>query len=188
MRHRTVYGVGINDVDYPVVKNKCPYYAIWQAMLSRCYSKKGLAKGSTYNDCSVTHEWHTFSIFKDWMLQQAWEGRSLDKDLRIPGNRVYGPNTCLFVSQAVNSLLNIQPKQQNQIAMGVAKHGLRFKATIRKFRKTHHIGVFDTIEEAKVAYQNAKADWILEHAANEPCVLTKAALLREADKFRKGQF
>lgn len=29
MRHKTVEGVGINDADYSVVKEGCPYYRVW---------------------------------------------------------------------------------------------------------------------------------------------------------------
>ena len=108
MRHRTVEGIGINDADYHVVLEKCPYYQVWISMIQRCYSPRSLSLYPGYVGCSVTHEWHTFSIFKSWMESQDWQNKVLDKDLRVKDNKVYGPTTCIFVSQKINSLLNTQ--------------------------------------------------------------------------------
>lgn len=48
LKVRTIYGVGIVDVNYPVVKYKiiggkkerlvCPYYQKWRGIITRCYS------------------------------------------------------------------------------------------------------------------------------------------------------
>ena len=140
----TVEGVGINDADYSVVKSKCPYYAVWQAMVIRCYSTRSLKIFPTYQGCSVTDSWLVFSVFKSWMMQQDWYGKVLDKDIIKPGNKVYGPDACLFVSQAINSLLNRQPKQGGKYPKGVRKYGNsgKFRVDMRKHKKHTHLGVF----------------------------------------------
>jgi hypothetical protein len=115
---KLVYGVGINDADYEVYEYEyvivdgmkkqkmvwcCPYYRTWKDMLQRCYSDKYQERRPTYKGCSVSEEWLTFSVFKSWMEEQDWEGKQLDKDLLFEGNKVYSKETCVFVTQKVNS-------------------------------------------------------------------------------------
>ena len=119
MRTRLVCGVGINDADYKVelkrvvgrVNGKpireidwiCPFYYKWRNMLVRGYSRKLKDRHKTYEECYVCEEWLRFSNFKAWMEQQDWEGKQLDKDLLVIGNKLYSPSTCCFVSRQVNS-------------------------------------------------------------------------------------
>lgn len=184
----TVEGIGINDADYSVVKEKCPFYARWQAMLTRCYSKNSLKKRAGYQGCTVVPEWHLFSNFKNWMLKQDWENKVLDKDILVPGNKVYGPNTCIFISQTLNSLLNPQSRKRGALPIGVNKTGNKkpYKALLKIQTKTSHLGVFDTVEEAAKAYSNAKADWIIQHAMAVPQPQVRNALLHAADNCRRG--
>ena len=115
---RLVFGVGINDADYVVQRNEvievngrrkkkmvwiCPYYRAWKSMLERCYSAKLQERQPTYIGCTVSEEWKRFSNFRTWMVAQDWEGKQLDKDLLFDGNKVYSPETCVFVAKAVNN-------------------------------------------------------------------------------------
>lgn len=119
---RLVYGVGINDADYVIYKCEdfgrdstgkrhrkvlwvCPFYIKWRGMLTRCYCPKTHARQPTYQGATVCDEWLTFSNFKNWMETQDWEGKQLDKDILIPGNKQYGPMACVFVSAQVNNFL-----------------------------------------------------------------------------------
>lgn len=79
---KLVYGVGINDADYPTTQRekvngewkitwRCLYYDRWVSMLTRCYSSKCHEKQPTYKGCSVCDEWLTFSNFRKWMEQQT---------------------------------------------------------------------------------------------------------------------
>ena len=106
---KLVYGVGINDAEYVVVKReevgnvdgkrkrktvwRCPFYKTWSSMLRRCYSTKYQERCPTYMGCSVSEEWHTFSVFRNWMESQDWQDTQLDKDLLVEGNKVYSPET-----------------------------------------------------------------------------------------------
>ena len=187
MRHHPgILGVGINDADYSVIKTKCPYYVVWQAMLMRCYSPQMLIKNPSYVGCSVDSSWHLFSTFKSWMMLKDWQGKHLDKDLRVQGNKIYGPDTCLFVSKTINGLLN--KGKQSDLPIGVNRCGEKFKVTFKKERKTVHLGVFPSIEKAALAYQKAKADWIEYVASKETCLDTKDALLTAAYNYRMGLF
>ncbi len=78
-------------------------YQTWRDMLCRCYDPKSLEMHPTYNDCTVAKEWHNFQTFSAWFTDNYIEGYQLDKDIKVPGNRVYGPDTCMFVTPAENT-------------------------------------------------------------------------------------
>ena len=42
------------------------------------------------------------------MEQQDYIGKVLDKDLKVTGNKIYSPETCLFISPKVNGYLIIK--------------------------------------------------------------------------------
>ena len=58
-----VFGIGINDLDRPVVwKDKgkrilCPIYRIWQNMLCRCYDESYVSRQPSYSGCIVIEDW-----------------------------------------------------------------------------------------------------------------------------------
>lgn len=106
---KLIYGVGINDSYYQVTDKssgkevRCPYYIQWKNMLARCYSPAYQKNNRTYIGCSVDPRWHSFMNFRAWMLGQEWEGNQLDKDIMYHGNKVYGPDTCMFVDRKTNT-------------------------------------------------------------------------------------
>ncbi len=75
----------------------------WESMLWRCYSDK---QPDSYVGCSVHEEWHNFSNFLNWFVATypfySEEVMQLDKDIKVPGNRIYGADTCLWVTQEEN--------------------------------------------------------------------------------------
>ena len=187
MLQPTVNGVGINDAGYSIGKGrKCPYYRAWYSMLQRCYSQNCLNNRPTYIGCSVSPEWHLFSTFRTWMEKQDWQDKVLDKDIRIVGNKQYGPDACLFVTQKINCLFNTQRNRKGEYPVGVAKHNNKFRVTVSQYKKTQYVGLYATIDEAAVAYRNAKAAVIVEHAQNEPCSVTRVALLKAAQEYKEG--
>ena len=103
----SVFGVGFVGVGshIPVVNRRATRaYGVWQSMLGRCYNVKVQVKCPTYKDCTVCDAWHNFQNFAEWYELNHIEGYQIDKDIKIPGNRVYSPETCLFVSPHENSI------------------------------------------------------------------------------------
>lgn len=185
---KLVYGVGVNDADYatqPTVAGKqqmCPFYCAWMNMLKRCYSAKYHERHPTYIGCSVAPEWRSFMTFKAWMQTQPWQGQQLDKDLLIPGNKVYGLEACCFVSQATNLLLTDSAAARGDWPLGVVWHRStgRFQTRCCYDGKRKHLGLFDTAAEAHAAWQRYKSKTILEAAFEQDDPRIAAALVERS--------
>ena len=167
---RLVQGVGINDAGYAVARRVegvqiiCPYYRKWANMLKRAHNQKYKLSNPSYSDVRVCTEWLTFSVFREWMETQDWEGMELDKDVIKPGNKEYGPDTCCFITGALNKLLTYSSATRGAHPMGVlkAKSTGRFNAACCVDGKTKSLGGFETQEEASSAYRMFKANLIRE--------------------------
>lgn len=177
---KLVCGVGVNDSDCPVtvwevVEGKyrqaglCPFYQAWRCMLQRCYSEAFRVRKKSYAGCSVAKDWHRLSSFKAWMQTQDWEGKQLDKDLLIPGNKIYSPETCVFVSQRLNLFLSDRAASRGKWPIGVSVR----KDTVAEFQvrcsnpfsgKDEHLGMFDTPEEAHEAWRQKKHEHACRYA------------------------
>lgn len=176
---KLVYGVGVNDADYNVQKFEtvgytdsgkhiqklvwiCPFYRKWRDMLSRCYSEKLHLKFPNYRGCYVIAEWHSFVAFRDWMIEQDWEGKELDKDILFPGNKVYGPDTCVFVDQKVNLFLTESTASRGEWPVGVSydKIAKKFKAQCHSVitGKRKSLGYFKNPDEAHRAWLSFKLE------------------------------
>ena len=108
-RRRTVYGVGYLDTDIKIPARGTSYirrvYDLWSNVLRRSY---GGYDGS-YDGVTVDPRWHSFRVFLDTLpdvpghdLFEAGENVHLDKDILVPGNKVYSRDTCAFVPAFVN--------------------------------------------------------------------------------------
>lgn len=80
-------------------------YDLWANMLKRCYCKHP----QQYVGVTVDPRWHSFlqfmnSIqevpgFTEWVKDTSMH---LDKDIRVPGSRLYSASTCMFISASDN--------------------------------------------------------------------------------------
>lgn len=102
-----IYRVGFNDLQEPVRSGKTvmPAYTRWYSMMERGYCTKFKARCPAYADCTVDPRWHRLSVFKAWFDANWRPGLELDKDILVPGNKVYGPDTCVFVPRRVNNVI-----------------------------------------------------------------------------------
>ena len=180
-----MYGVGINDAEYVVVKREtigyvdgkqkqkqvwiCPYYRVWRNMLKRCYFVKFQERKPTYKGCSVSEEWKRFSNFRKWMEKQDWGGKELDKDLLVRGNKVYSEETCVFVSSTVNNFTTDRSNDRGEWLIGVywVKVSGKFKSSCRNplTNKLEYLGYFTFELEAHQAWLTRKLELAKELAA-----------------------
>lgn len=161
-----VCGIGINDLIKYGKRGQgrtkpCPFQLRWRDTLKRCYSEKYIKKNPTYTGCSFVPEWLLASNFKEWMSQQDWEGKHLDKDILFPGNKVYGPDTCVFISQELNHFITESEAKRGIWPIGVTKdvNKSRFQARCNIGKgKLAHLGYFDSPEEAHSAWLAKKLE------------------------------
>lgn len=184
---KPVFGVGVNDSEYKIKsvqnpKTKCPFYSRWHGMLKRCYDKSYIKDNPTYTECNVCDEWLIFSSFKKWMIKQDWVGKELDKDILIAGNKTYSPNTCMFVSCHVNSLLLACKRSRGKYPLGVCYDKARNKFMVMCKIKGRHkfLGRYNSPEEAETIYNIAKSKEIVRVANTQTDPRIKSGLLRHA--------
>lgn len=110
----------------------------------------------TYIGCQVCDEWKVFSNFKAWMEQQDWEGKELDKDLLFSGNKTYSPETCVFVSSAVNNFILDNGRCRGDWPIGVSfnKEKRKFEARCSNpfTKKFENLGYFSCPQDAHKAW------------------------------------
>ena len=107
----TVYGVGYLGTTLRIPERRersllRRAYDLWANMLKRCYHP---TQGRWYGNVEVARPWHSFATFwktlpevPGYMEWARGEPRDLDKDLRVPGSRVYSRETCQFIPPAMN--------------------------------------------------------------------------------------
>lgn len=182
---KLVFGVGFNNADYVTEKREtigyvdgkqkrnqvwvCAHYRVWVDMLRRCYCEKFQQLNPTYKGCTVSNDWLTFTNFKNWMADQDFEGKQLDKDLLFEYNKVYGPDTCVFVTPAVNSFTIDRGNDRGEWLIGACwdKQKEKFRAQCSNpfTKKQEYLGLFTTELEAHQAWQKRKLELAHELAA-----------------------
>jgi len=192
-QRKKVCGVGINDAPYITntiidgIRVKCPYYSTWCSMLVRCYSENSIIIQPTYIHCIVCDEWLTFSNFKKWMKQQEWQDNELDKDLKIAGNVLYSPDTCMFVSPSINKLLNTHKNRRGRHPQGVSYHSRdhKFEAYISTQGVRKYLGRFPTCKAANTAYISAKYRELIRLSALPENTQIRQCLVDTANSINK---
>ena len=168
---RRLYNVGyIGEGEYKGWENRksTRCYSIWSHMITRCYSKKYQIERPTYTDCEVCEEWHNFQNFAKWYEENYYECNNeemhLDKDILVKGNKVYSPQTCVFVPQKINSLFVKRNKLRGNLPIGVTK----CKSNNKYVSQCKHIrlGYFYTPHEAFLMYKLNK-ELIIQSVAEE---------------------
>lgn len=193
-KRRLVCGVGVNDADYKVTymfegkRHTCKFYYTWHNMLKRCYSGTLKERHPSYENAVCCEKWLLFSNFKAWMMTQDWEGKQLDKDLLFPQNKLYSPETCLFIACNLNKFLTIRQNDRGPWPVGVT-----FDKKFGKFRADRgtgkrgercFLGYFDTPEEAHAAWAQSKIEQATQFAAEQHNPIVAEALIN----YFKGSF
>lgn len=112
---RGLCGVGYSGCDD--IDNTSTSYYRWKNMIQRCYDKKVHKKYKPeYKDKSVCEEWLNYSNFKIWFDEHYVPCKNnqidLDKDLLVQGNKVYSPETCVFLLHYQNTMFERSAKDK----------------------------------------------------------------------------
>ena len=193
----------VNDANYVTnikVNGKqvaqCPFYRMWYDMKRRHIAKfkDKIGRGYlAYLDVEVCEEWKRFSNFKKWAETKLHEigattliGLTLDKDILVPGNRVYAPEFCSLVENRINVFFTKSDAKRGDFPIGV--HWCNTKKVyvgqckdgVRKAQ--HYLGQFDNPYEPHKAWQMFKAKVALRLSGEVTDEKVAAALVRVYDQ------
>lgn len=161
--HHSVYGHGYFGVgEHSFVKDPKAYKS-WAGIMERVYCPKLHLKRPTYKDVTVCEEWHNFQNFAKWFYEESnyQDGWHLDKDLMSNSEKVYSPETCIFIPNALNSFIANRYVNNKSGYVGVCwdKEASRWAAAIKLVNtgKTIKLGRFTTPEDASNAYEIARS-------------------------------
>jgi hypothetical protein len=146
-------------------KRNSPAYEVWIGKIKNCYGKSKSNHVYKQKGVTVCKEWHNFQVFAEWYYKQVrlyGKGGSVDKDLAFLGNREYSPTTARYVPAAINSLFT--GKAGNNITgVGFCDKSKKYKAKIQRgVANKRHLGYFDTYEQARESYVDAKITHVIE--------------------------
>lgn len=167
---RRFYNVGyLGEGKYKVSENgkNTRVYDTWKAMLQRCYSEKEHERHPTYIGCEVYEGWHNFQNFAKWYKDNYYEVGNekmcLDKDILFKGNKIYSPDTCIFVPETINKLFIKNDKNRGESVIGSTpcKNG-KYQAQCNIINpetgksKQEYLGLYDSQEKAFQVYKYHK--------------------------------
>lgn len=174
---RRYYGIGyLGSGNYMTSENgnHTKIYDTWNNMLQRCYSKKYQEKEPTYIGCKVCEEWHNLQNFRSWFEENYYEVEGekmcLDKDILIKHNKIYSPDTCVFVPQTINLLFTKRNNSRGSSVIGTNQKNGKYIARCSIFNpetgksERKHLGIYATQEKAFEVYKQFKEKNIKEVA------------------------
>lgn len=154
---RGIFGDAVVDV-------KSQVYTSWAGMFKRCYTfyeDKPRAR-INYEGCEVHEDFTYLPDYIDWynnqIVQPKWH---LDKDLLVPGNKIYSPNTCVFLPRALNTFLTIRGNARGPYPIGVTYHERldKYEARCNRDGKIVYLGLHLNPEDAFAAYKEEKENY-----------------------------
>lgn len=153
---------------------KC--YRTWINMLKRCYDPKFHEKYPTYKGCKVYDKLLNFQNFAKWYEDNYYEipgeNMCLDKDILVKDNKIYSPETSVFVPEKINLLFIKRDKSRGEYPIGVDyyKQTGKFRVQCRVYdykenkKKKINLGYYNTPEEAFNVYKEFKENYIKQVA------------------------
>lgn len=174
---RSVYRVGyLGEGKYKIKQNgkdtKC--YYTWKSMLQRCYDPKYHKKEPTYIGCKASEEFHNFQNFGEWDEDNYYkvegEKMCLDKDILIKGNKIYSPDTCIYVPNTINLLFTKRQNDRGSSPIGTRFYNGKYIVRCGIFNpesgklERKYLGLYGTQEESFQVYKYHKEKTIKQIA------------------------
>ena len=176
---RRVFGAGyLGEGEYKSSENgkNTRVYSTWKNMIRRCYDEKKRYEYPTYINCEVSKEWHNFQNFAKWYEDNYYEigneKMHLDKDILVKHNKIYSPETCIFVPQKINSLFTKNDKLRGESCIGTTPVNGKYVVLCYMINpetgksKQEYLGRYDTQEKAFEVYKYHK-DYMMVYIDTE---------------------
>lgn len=152
--------------EFTILCNHTRSGGLWGSINKRC--KEGYVWENHTNCQGCRNVFENFQFFAEWCqdqygyLEKERGGKfwSLDKDIIVPGNKDYGPDTCCFVPAVLNNILTFK-KKESTFPPGVTKSKYSgYHCNISIGGKKRYLGTFSTPEEAYNAWKVAKIEYV----------------------------
>jgi len=174
----------LGDGKYKAKDNNLAYKT-WKNMITRCYSGC-----NNYKDIIVCEKWLNFQNFVPWFNEFYIKDYCLDKDLLIENNKIYSPETCIYVPRWVNNLFP-KRKEKEGLPTGVLcnRQG-KYYSRVPDIKKKEIVNkVKNTIEEAHIDYLETKSWYVMDCLEREdvPKKLIKPLTNRAEGMFLEAQ-
>lgn len=169
-----------------MVRVREPGYYTWKSIKERAGNANG--KNPWYADTELHEDWQDFRGFRDWYLTNRFEDWQVDKDLKVLGNKVYGPETCVFVPTSLNGAFTLRGKGRGELPLGVTYQNTTGKYLYRANHRgqSFHLGYGDSPDEGHRLWLLFKEDSLRAHALDysyyinhDPVVLDNILILAE---------
>lgn len=158
-----LYGVGKS-----VSPTNKKSYRVWADILRRCYDKT-CKSYHRYGGRGVycCTEWLTYETFEKWYDFNYIENYELDKDILSPSEKLYSPDTCVFVPKRINVAILLSERGRGDMPIGVTYHKNRNKCFCARLKMNgvyKNLGYYHTKEDAFYAYKKEKEKFIKQVA------------------------
>jgi len=105
-------------VPYITLKSNTAY-SIWNGIYNRYYKADGRTYGRCYDEATMCDSWlNNRDSFVEWYMNNYYEcdyeSMDIDKDLLVPGNKHYSPETCCILPQTLNVMLSNCKKHRSR--------------------------------------------------------------------------
>ena len=174
---RRYFGIGyLGEGKYKVTEHGklTRVYSTWYSMIERCYDEKYHEIRPTYINCEVDKDWLNFQKYGKWFSDNYYEidneTMCLDKDILVKHNKIYSPETCIFVPQTINLLFTKRQNARGKSVIGTTLKDGRYLTRCSLINpetsesKQEYLGRYDTQEEAFKVYKYYKERNIKEVA------------------------
>lgn len=152
-------------------------YCVWVGLLSRV-TPFGVQQRKHPNYIGTSNLFKDFQEFAEWCqtsanyLNKEQNGKfwQLDKDIIVPFNKTYSPETCCFVPNEINGLLTWRTGDRGKLPLGVVEDKGRgncpiiYRAYCNVDGRQVALGRRKTPEDAHVLWQKAKVNEIYKKA------------------------
>ena len=151
---------------------KC--YEDWYNLLKRIGNKVNNSRSLAYEDAILVEEWYNFQNYAEWWYANKYdvEGETMcvDKDILNKGNKIYSPDTCIFVPERINMLFINTLKKGRKYPIGVhymkanGKYVAQCSIMCNGEQKGIYLGLYNTPKEAFLVYKEFKEAYIKDVA------------------------
>ena len=150
----------------------------WDDMLNRCYGDR--ESNPSYEGCTVHKDWHNFQNFAAWFESNypldCREKLVLDKDILVPGNKIYSEKTCCLIPQLIN--YQFKETKRGDLPIGIGKKHNMYFARLNRYGIKYTLASSHSLEEVVEIRRQAKQKYIKELAERFKPILSKEVYIK----------